>query len=233
MFHAVNLQKQSNEKSIAFIFHEPIKFSDSELLEAREVFSEVFIIKKSFRFFNIFKNYLFIKLKTQNINIKNLYVGTIGVNLLVLLYKKLKAQNKYLLEDGFETLAFSIQGVDYFNNDKSFIARKLFKHYFFLKNKKYKIISFMSISNNVLETIKVNLSDKENLKNKNPTYTNDLLIIGSNALDSNLLNMKNTEYSLLRLIKFHKDKYNIKKVIIDLTQESLFGAQNILLISLI
>jgi len=227
LLYAVELQKKYQENSICFICNSIVgSYSKSELELAHNTFFKVFIISDMFGLYNILKHYLFITSKLHKINIENLYVGNIGVNLLALMYNRLKANKKYIIEDGTSTIPFSEFGHNYYNNEKSFYIKNFLKHLFFLEKKVHKLISIYDISNSILETEVISLSF---LLNKDVILNNDLLILGGPQLNLNQMDAQTIEESIERLIALHKKKYKINKVIYrPHPRENMFDVQKLI-----
>lgn len=211
-FIATELQRSSQEKSICFLCPTLSSFTDSEVKYAKEIFSDLYVLDLSkINIFSALSCLIYVAYKLRNIKIINLYVGNIGVSFLKLIYNHLCSDNKFLLEDGTSTLSFSKLGVNYYNyKNDSKLKDLLFKKFISLENCIHKVVSVFDISNENIQTKNIQLSHP--LKDK-LSLENELLILGGPQLNLNQLTIDVIEESITKLIKFHKEKYKIDKVI--------------------
>ena len=208
-FYATEIQRSSNEQSICFLCPTVSCFTDSEIIYAKKIFTELYTLDLTkINIFTVIRHLAFVLYKLKFINIINLYVGNIGVSFLSLIYNQLSPNNKFILEDGTSTIPFSEIGIDYYNKSSKFKA--LYNRFITLKDSVHKVVSIFDISNKNIQTKKIQLSHP--LKDK-LSLDNELLILGGPQLNLNQLTFDVIEASLLKLIKFHKEKYQIYKVI--------------------
>ena len=210
-FIATELQRSSHEKSICFLCPSLSGFTNSEIKYAKKIFSDLYVLDLTkINIFSAISKFVYVARKLRNIKITNLYVGNIGVSFLKLIYNYVYSDNKFLLEDGTSTLAFSKIGVDYYNyNNDSKRKNLLIKKFISLENCIHQVVSVFDISNQNVQTKRIQLSHP--LKDK-LSLDNELLILGGPQLNLNQLTINVIEESLTKLIKFHKEKYILDKV---------------------
>ena len=210
MFYAIETQKRLEGRSICFICYCRVAnhYTEKELVIAKKVFSSVIVLKIS-GLWRMLLSYLKVIGLIGLCGKDDFYIGNIGVSFLLLIYNSIPANKKYILEDGTSTLSLACYGVSYYNNMPPRCAKRFFPKLFNLTPSRHSVISVFDYDDQTMCTEKiVSFSAEKCLE----VCDDQLLILGGPQLSLAMMDFNSVIDGLKRLIDFHRERYDVKKI---------------------